>query len=153
MMDWSWVASCRNRGQPGLRFPKRRTPRQRSMWLRRRLDEKPTSERGERVVGWTSGGPLWSLVEGGCGQFSDEPAFPGESRRATIKAHPTPHHPLSPLLTIMTMSLWRKWGRQIHRVIQCLLTRGTFYQNRHVKPLPSDMGIEVAFLVWSRVVG
>src|SRR6266702_5931221 len=44
-MDWSWVASCRNRGQPGLRFPKRKTRRPRLIWLRRRLDEKPTSER------------------------------------------------------------------------------------------------------------
>src|SRR6266853_4663715 len=44
-MDWSWVASCRNRGQPGLRFPKRKTRRPRLICLRRRLDEKPTSER------------------------------------------------------------------------------------------------------------
>src|SRR6266566_3833216 len=44
-MDWSWVASCRNRGQPGLRFPKRKTRRPKLIWLRRRLDEKPTSER------------------------------------------------------------------------------------------------------------
>src|SRR6266849_7641014 len=45
-MGWWWAASCRNRGQPGHRFPKRRTPSPRLMCLRRRLDEKPTSERG-----------------------------------------------------------------------------------------------------------
>src|SRR5712692_878173 len=43
-MGWCWAASCRNRGQPGPRFPKRRTPSPRLVWLRRRLDEKPTSE-------------------------------------------------------------------------------------------------------------
>src|SRR5712692_6279038 len=47
-MGWCWAASCRNRGQPGPRFPKRRTPSPRLVWLRRRLDEKPTSERRER---------------------------------------------------------------------------------------------------------
>src|SRR6266496_5069912 len=53
-MDWSWVASCRNRGQPGLRFTKRKTRRPRLIWLRRRLDEKPTSERpkGFHVLKW-----------------------------------------------------------------------------------------------------
>src|SRR6266852_4874303 len=45
-MGWWWAASCRNRGQPGHRFPKRRTPSPRLMCLRRRLDEKPTSESG-----------------------------------------------------------------------------------------------------------
>src|SRR5260221_8412846 len=44
-MGWWWVASCRNRGQQCLQFPKRRTRNPRLMWLRRRLDEKPTSER------------------------------------------------------------------------------------------------------------
>src|SRR5712692_4225826 len=44
-MDWWWVASCRNRGPRDLWFPKRKTPRPRLMRLRRRLDEKPTSER------------------------------------------------------------------------------------------------------------
>src|SRR6266568_6396891 len=44
-MDWSWAASCRNRGQRCPRFPKRRAPRPKLMRLRRRLDEKPTSER------------------------------------------------------------------------------------------------------------
>src|SRR5229473_637962 len=44
-MGWWWVASCRNRGPRGLRFLKRRTLRPRPMRLRRRLNEKPTSER------------------------------------------------------------------------------------------------------------
>src|SRR5712692_8072104 len=44
-MGWCWVASCRNPGQPGPRFPKRRTRSPRLIWLRRPLDEKPTSER------------------------------------------------------------------------------------------------------------
>src|SRR6266852_9342300 len=44
-MAWSWAASCRNRGQPGPQFPKRRRPRPKLMCLRRRLDEIPTSER------------------------------------------------------------------------------------------------------------
>src|SRR6266700_7529017 len=44
-MDWSWAASCRNRGQRDLRFPKRRATRPKLMRRRRRLDEKPTSER------------------------------------------------------------------------------------------------------------
>src|SRR6266849_2561457 len=48
-MGWCWVASCRNPGQPGPRFPKRRTRSPRLIWLRRPLDEKPTSERRE---GW-----------------------------------------------------------------------------------------------------
>src|SRR5438132_5508552 len=49
-MGWCWVASCRNPGQRALRFPKRRTPSPRFMWLRRRLDEKPTSERVDKVL-------------------------------------------------------------------------------------------------------
>src|SRR6266851_5296353 len=44
-MGWWWVASCPNRGPRGLRFLKRRTPSPTLMQLRRRLDEKPTSER------------------------------------------------------------------------------------------------------------
>src|SRR5260370_22321940 len=44
-MGSSWVASCRNRGQRCPRFPKRRAPRPKFMRLRRRPDEKPTSER------------------------------------------------------------------------------------------------------------
>src|SRR5947209_9328771 len=50
MGSW-WVASCRNLGQRDLRFPKRRTPKPKLMWLRRRLDEKPTSER-KGCAGW-----------------------------------------------------------------------------------------------------
>src|SRR5437660_9469098 len=46
-MDWCWVASSRNPGQPGPRFLKRKTPRPRLSQLRRPLDEKPTSERGD----------------------------------------------------------------------------------------------------------
>src|SRR5438034_6750319 len=56
-MDWSWAASCRNRGQRDLRFPKRRAPRPKLMRLRRRLDEKPTSER-------TLGAPISSAPIG-----------------------------------------------------------------------------------------
>src|SRR5260370_8259654 len=44
-MGSSWVASCRNRGQRCPRFPKRRAPRLKLMRIRRRTDEKPTSER------------------------------------------------------------------------------------------------------------
>ncbi|HEY6410788.1 MAG TPA: hypothetical protein VIY29_25320, partial [Ktedonobacteraceae bacterium] len=38
--------------------------------------------------------PLWSPVGGACGPFIDEPVFPGDPRRATIKALPSPlRHP------------------------------------------------------------
>ncbi len=40
-----------------------------------------------------------------------------------------------------------------HMIRDALISIKRLYQNRHVKPLPSGMGIEVAFLVWSRVVG
>src|SRR5438128_12317902 len=49
-MDCSWAASCPNRGQRCPRFPKRRTPRPKLMRLRRRLDGKPTSERGGSLL-------------------------------------------------------------------------------------------------------
>src|SRR5258708_21004685 len=54
-MDWWWVASCRNRGPRDLWFPKRKTPRPRLMRLRRRLDEKPTSERPTRWLARNAG--------------------------------------------------------------------------------------------------
>jgi len=44
---------------------------------------------GARVDDVRLGGPLWSPVDGGYALFVDEPTSSGDSRWATIKAHPT----------------------------------------------------------------
>jgi len=57
------------------------------------LSPNPGCRRGEG--GWVDAGWAFMVARGGaCWPFSDEPAAPGDPRRATIKAHFSPrHHP------------------------------------------------------------
>src|SRR2546423_4478659 len=104
-MGWWWAASCPNPGQPSLRFPKRRTPSPRLIRPRRRLDEKPTSERHPRPR-QGSFAPCTPSLNRGNGGFTRQQA---KGKRRFLGSPQTPSGELRPL-----HPLFESWARRVH---------------------------------------